>query len=166
VVRADDVRRGLDHAELTFVPALYRYVQTWAGEIRDSARVWSHYAAIRREAGLQNRKVTVEDLDSLWDRGVPRIKTLFQKDRHTLAYDKGWCVRLLFRKYSMYKTTPFAWTHYRHDWKLWNLHDYRADVIQALGGVDGILATRSSAQPGTGAGRGSSGTLRPGSRRR
>ena len=23
-----------------------------------------------------------------WDRGIPRINTIFQKDRHTLAYDK------------------------------------------------------------------------------
>lgn len=27
----------------------------------------------------------------------------------------------------------------RHDGKLWNLNSYRTDVIQALGGVEGIL---------------------------
>ena len=27
----------------------------------------------------------------------------------------------------------------RHDGKLWNLNNYRTDVIQALGGVEGIL---------------------------
>ena len=27
----------------------------------------------------------------------------------------------------------------RHDGKLWNLNNYRSDVIQALGGVEGIL---------------------------
>ena len=32
---------------------------------------------------------TLEDLEDSWDRGIPRINTLFQKDRHTLAYDKG-----------------------------------------------------------------------------
>lgn len=31
------------------------------------------------------------------------------------------------------------WTHQRHDGKLWNLNNYRTDVIQALGGVEGIL---------------------------
>ena len=27
----------------------------------------------------------------------------------------------------------------RHDGKLWNLNNYRQDIIQALGGVEGIL---------------------------
>ena len=37
--------------------------------------------------------------------------------------------------------TPHArrWTHQRHDGKLWNLNNYRTDMIQALGGVEGIL---------------------------
>ena len=37
------------------------------------------------------------------------------------------------------RTNPFWWTHERHDGKLWNLNNYRTDVIQALGGVEGIL---------------------------
>ena len=37
------------------------------------------------------------------------------------------------------KINQFWWTHQRHDGKLWNLNNYRTDVIQALGGVEGIL---------------------------
>ena len=37
------------------------------------------------------------------------------------------------------RQNPFWWTHQRHDGKLWNLNNYRTDVIQALGGVEGIL---------------------------
>ncbi|RZR92916.1 hypothetical protein BHM03_00021330 [Ensete ventricosum] len=74
-----------------------------------------------------------------WDRGIPRINTLFQKDRHTLVYDKGWRVRTEFKQYQVLKQNPFWWTHQRHDGKLWNLNNYRTDVIQALGGVEGIL---------------------------
>ncbi len=37
------------------------------------------------------------------------------------------------------KHNPFWWTHQKHDGKLWNLNNYRTDVIQALGGVEGIL---------------------------
>lgn len=166
------------------------------------------------------RRLTLEDLEDSWDRGVPRINTLFQKDRHTLAYDKGWRVRTEFkafqvntclhsnihfsvgqgmkgaessmpllyinvinssknvsyRKQGVYiteqlpgisqgfrivemieelddfckrcnvrivlqvlKQNPFWWTHQRHDGKLWNLNNYRTDMIQALGGVEGIL---------------------------
>ena len=37
------------------------------------------------------------------------------------------------------KQNPFWWTHQRHDGKLCNLNNYRTDMIQALGGVEGIL---------------------------
>ena len=85
------------------------------------------------------RRLTLEDLEDSWDRGIPRINTLFQKDRHTLAYDKGWRVRTDFKQYQVLKQNPFWWTHQRHDGKLWNLNNYRTDMIQALGGVEGIL---------------------------
>merc|ERR1712127_91794 len=65
--------------------------------------------------------------------------TLFQKDRHTLAYDKGWRVRTQFKEFQVMRQNPFWWTHQRHDGKLWNLNNYRTDMIQALGGVEGIL---------------------------
>jgi len=55
----------------------------------------------RQEANAQNRRLTLEDLDDSWDRGIPRINTLFQKDRHTLAYDKGWRVRTEFKAYQV-----------------------------------------------------------------
>lgn len=45
--------------------------------------------------------MTLEDLEDSWDRGIPRINTLFQKDRHTLAYDKGWRVRTDFKQYQV-----------------------------------------------------------------
>lgn len=48
-----------------------------------------------------SRRLTLEDLEDSWDRGIPRINTLFQKDRHTLAYDKGWRVRTDFKQYQV-----------------------------------------------------------------
>ena len=51
----------------------------------------------------------------------------------------GWRARTEFRRYSVARYDPFWWTHARHDGKLWNLNNYRTDVIQALGGVEGIL---------------------------
>ena len=50
---------------------------------------------------LLGRRLTLEDLEDSWDRGIPRINTLFQKDRHTLAYDKGWRVRTDFKQYQV-----------------------------------------------------------------
>jgi pre-mRNA-processing factor 8 len=93
----------------------------------------------RAEAAALNKRITLEDLEDTWDLGIPRINTLFQKDRHTLAYDKGWRVRVLFKMFTVCRTFPFWWTHTRHNGKLWNLNQYRTDMIQALGGVEGIL---------------------------
>lgn len=132
-------RSGMSHDEDQLIPNLFRYIQSWESEFIDSQRVWAEYALKRQEANAQNRRLTLEDLEDSWDRGIPRINTLFQKDRHTLAYDKGWRVRTDFKQYQVLKNNPFYWTHSRHDGKLWNLNNYRTDMIQALGGVEGIL---------------------------
>lgn len=83
----------MSHDEDQLIPNLYRYIQPWESEFIDSQRVWAEYALKRQEANAQSRRLTLEDLEDSWDRGVPRINTLFQKDRHTLAYDKGWRIR-------------------------------------------------------------------------
>ncbi len=33
------------------------------------------------------------DVEDIWDFGIPRISTLFQRDRLTISYDKGWWLR-------------------------------------------------------------------------
>ncbi|CDR97537.1 processing splicing factor 8, putative [Babesia bigemina] len=132
-------RSGMSHEEDQLIPNLYRYIQTWESEFIESQRVWAEYALKRQEAQAQSRRLTIEDLEDSFDRGIPRINTLFQKDRHTLAYDKGWRVQQDFKQYHIMKANPFWWTHQKHDGKLWNLNNYRTDMIQALGGVEGIL---------------------------
>lgn len=132
-------RAGLSHEEEKIIPTIFRYITSWENEFLDSQRVWAEYAIKRQEAMEQNRRLTFEDMETSWDRGIPRISTLFQKDRHTLAYDKGHRVRREFRQYSLAKFSPFWWTSSHHDGKLWNLTAYRTDVIQALGGIETIL---------------------------
>lgn len=132
-------RAGLSHDADQLIPNLFRYLQPWESEFVDSQRVWAEYALKRQEANAQNRRLTLEDLEDSWDRGIPRINTLFSKDRHTLAYDRGWRCREEMKKYHILRVNPFWWTHQRHDGKLWNLNSYRTDMIQALGGVEGIL---------------------------
>ena len=132
-------RAGLSHDEDQLIPNLFRYLQPWESEFVDSQRVWAEYALKRQEANAQNRRLTLEDLEDSWDRGIPRINTLFSKDRHTLAYDRGWRCREEMKRYHIPRVNPFWWTHQRHDGKLWNFNAYRTDMIQALGGVEGIL---------------------------
>lgn len=92
---------GMSHEEDQLIPNLYRYILPWESEFVDSQRVWAEYALKRQEALAQNRRLTLEDLEDSWDRGIPRINTLFQKDRHTLAYDKGWRVRTQFKEFQV-----------------------------------------------------------------
>ncbi len=100
-------RAGMSHEEDQLIPNLYRYLQPWEAEFMDSARVWSEYSMKRKEANAQNRRLTLEDLEDSWDRGIPRINTLFQKDRHTLAYDRGWRVRTDWKQYQLLKQYVF-----------------------------------------------------------
>ncbi|KAI7787857.1 pre-mrna processing splicing factor 8 [Diaporthe eres] len=132
-------RAGMTHDEETLIPNIFRYIIPWESEFIDSQRVWTEYSQKRLEANQQNRRLTLEDLEDSWDRGLPRINTLFQKDRSTLSFDKGFRVRAIFKQFQQMKSNPFWWTSQRHDGKLWNLNAYRTDVIQALGGVETIL---------------------------
>ncbi|KAF2138245.1 uncharacterized protein K452DRAFT_290830 [Aplosporella prunicola CBS 121167] len=132
-------RAGMSHDEETLIPNIFRYIIPWEAEFIDSQRVWTEYSQKRLEANQQNRRLTLEDLEDSWDRGLPRINTLFQKDRSTLSFDKGFRARTEFKIYQHMKSNPFWWTSQRHDGKLWNLNAYRTDVIQALGGVETIL---------------------------
>ena len=72
-------RSGMSHEEDQLIPNLYRYMSPWESEFVDSQRVWAEYALKRQEANAQNRRLTLEDLEDSWDRGIPRINTLFQK---------------------------------------------------------------------------------------
>ena len=120
-------RSGMSHDEDQLIPNLFRYIIPWETEFEESQRVWLEYAEKRKLADEENRRVTLEDLEDLWDKGIPRINTLFQQDKQTFAYDKGWRVRTEFKKYQILKVNRFWWTHQRHDGKLWNLNNYRSD---------------------------------------
>ena len=66
-------RSGMSHEEEQLIPTLYRYITPWSQEAVDSQRVWSEYALKRQEALAQNRRLTLEDLEDSWDRGIPRL---------------------------------------------------------------------------------------------
>ena len=63
----------MTHEEDQLIPNLYRYLQpreAMKPPFLDSAHVWSEYF-IRREANAQSRRLTLEDLEGSWDRGIP-----------------------------------------------------------------------------------------------
>ena len=63
-------RSGMSHEEDQIIPNLLRYIQPWESEFVDSQRVWSEYGLKRQEALAQNRRLTLEDLEDSWDRGM------------------------------------------------------------------------------------------------
>lgn len=130
---------GIGQSDQAVIPNLFRYINSWEAEASDSRRVWMEYTSKRMEAQNSNTRISLEDIEKIWDRGLPRISTLFQKDRATLASDKGFRVRQLYKNYSNEKYDPFWWVNNRHDGRLWNFTHYRSDVIQSLGGIRSIL---------------------------
>eukprot|EP00767_Chilomastix_cuspidata_P003217 gnl/Chilomastix_cuspidata/3332.p1 GENE.gnl/Chilomastix_cuspidata/3332~~gnl/Chilomastix_cuspidata/3332.p1 ORF type:complete len:3611 (-),score=172.86 gnl/Chilomastix_cuspidata/3332:1097-11722(-) len=70
-------RQGLHHEEGSIIPNLYRYVQPWEEEFSESKHVWWDYQMKLEEAREQNRPLSLEDVEESWDRGIPRINTLF-----------------------------------------------------------------------------------------
>lgn len=68
-------RSGMSHDEETLIPNIFRYIIPWESEFIDSQRVWTEYSQKRLEANQQNRRLTLEDLEDSWDRGLPRYET-------------------------------------------------------------------------------------------
>ncbi|CAF2508116.1 unnamed protein product [Rotaria sp. Silwood2] len=67
---------GMNHDEDQLIPNLYRYIMPWVAEFIDSQCVWVEYALKRQEANTLNKRLTLDDLDDYYDRGIPRINTL------------------------------------------------------------------------------------------
>jgi pre-mRNA-processing factor 8 len=57
-------RSGLSHDEDQLVPNLYRYIQPWESEFAESLVSWTEYALKRKEALVQNRRITISDLEN------------------------------------------------------------------------------------------------------
>lgn len=131
-------RAGMNNSD-KIIPTIYQYITSWEAEFIESKKVWTDFFLKKKMAMQQNRRLAFEDMEDNWDKGIPRISTLFQKERHTLAYDKGHRIRKLFKEFSIPRHNPFWWSSSSHDGKLWNLNSYRTDMIQALGGIETIL---------------------------
>nr|UXY88006.1 splicing factor Prp8 [Cryptomonas curvata] len=128
-----------DFLKIEIIPSLTNYVLGWEFEFLDSYKIWTEFLVRKFQSTLNNQNLSIDILKDLWNKGIPRINTLFQKNKHTLAYDHGWRIRLEMKKYNSVKFEPFWWTNEKHDGKLWDLNKYRIDLIQILGGIENIL---------------------------
>lgn len=121
------------------IPSLDRYFLTWKEEFCDSKFVWKEYLKRRLSKGRNKSEILFEDIEDLLDRGIPRINTLFEKNRRLLAFDHGWRIRGDFKKYQKIGLDPFWWINEVHDGKLWNLKTYRIHALDIMGGIENVL---------------------------
>ena len=122
------------------IPNVLRYVTPWQDEMRESVRVWTDYKEKAEEAMRANKRIILDDIQEMRGLGIPRIATAFQADRAALLYDIGWRVAQEFKVHNVQRPQPFWFTNNRHDGKLFSFDKYKADVVQAFGGIEAILA--------------------------
>ena len=93
----------MPYDEDQLIPNLYWYIQLWERKFFDSKKIWVEYAP-------KNRK----DRKDSWHKGIPSINTLFQKDRNTLAYDRGCRVKTEFMTYQVLRKNFLELTMLKH----------------------------------------------------
>ena len=124
---------------ITSIPVIINFIKNWQNEFEDSKEIWSDFVRRRIFFKHQQRNLTFEDIEDLWNKGIPRINTLFQKERELLAFDYGWRLRTIMEKFQIQKINPFWWTVRNHDGRLWTLEFYKDEMIKNLGGITNIL---------------------------
>ncbi|QRW11574.1 pre-mRNA-processing-splicing factor 8 [Ceratobasidium sp. AG-Ba] len=110
-VAVSHFRAGMNHEENQLIPNLYRYLQPWEVEFMGLACVLLEYSMKRREANVQNRRLTLEDLEDSWDQAID-----------TLLHTTRAGVSALIGNNISSSSTMLS-----------------VDVIAALGGIEGIL---------------------------
>jgi len=121
------------------ISSLMNFIKSWRNEFKDSKKIWNEFVNRRIQLKTTKKNISFEDVEDLWDKGIPRINTLFQKEREILAFDHGWRLRSTMEKFQIQKNNPFFWTICKHDGFLWNLDCYKSEIIKNLGGLTNIL---------------------------
>lgn len=121
------------------VSVITNFIKPWKNEFQESKKIWSEFVDRRRQLKKQHKNISFEDVEDLWNNGLPRINTLFQKEREILAFDHGWRIRVIMEKFQVQKNNPFWWTTRKHDGRLWDLDFYKTELIKNLGGITNIL---------------------------
>ncbi|TBU10414.1 PrP8 U6-snRNA-interacting domain-containing protein, partial [Hamiltosporidium tvaerminnensis] len=76
-------------------------------------------------------------LSHLLNKGLPRINTIYNKDKDIRCYDKGYRIRGIYKKYNC-KYDYLYFTDIRHDGKIYDVSSYSSECVIKLGGYKEI----------------------------
>lgn len=109
------------------LPSIGDYIRPWQREFEESEEAYSK---------LSN--MSLDEIKLLFNKGIPRISTIFHRDRNAALFDKGFRIRAMFRRYRLPKDNLFFFMSIRHDGRLWDLSCYDDDIVRYFGGLEQI----------------------------
>lgn len=132
---------GLTNDEGVPVPNVLQYYTPWETEVRESEKAWLEFRTREREAKAGGGRVSLDDVEHIIDKGLPRIRVRFSRHAGLFHFNTGFRCRLEFQRYQAGKYLKNWWFHPEHDGNICGgvLEKYRADMNIALGGVEAIL---------------------------
>lgn len=132
---------GLTNSESIPIPNVLQYYTPWETEIRESENAWLEFRSKEREAKASGGRVSLDDVEHILDKGLPRIRVRFSRNAGLFHFNTGFRLRLEFQRYQEGKYLKNWWFHPEHDGNICGgiLEKYRADMNIALGGVEAIL---------------------------
>ncbi|CBH14584.1 PRP8 protein homologue [Trypanosoma brucei gambiense DAL972] len=132
---------GLTNADNIPIPNILQYYTPWETEVRESVKAWTEFNMRDREAKAAGTRLSIDDIEHIINKGVPRIRVLFSRHAKLFQFDKGFRCRMEFQRYLAGKYLKNWWFHQEHDGNICGgvLERYRVDTNIALGGVEAIL---------------------------
>lgn len=103
--------------------------------IRDYIRPWQREFEESEEAYSKLNNMPLDEVRQLFNKGIPRISTIFHKDRNMALFDRGFRIRAMFRRYRLPKDNQFFFMSMRHDGRLWDISRYEEDIVRHFGGL-------------------------------
>lgn len=131
---------GLTNIDDKPIPNILHVYPPWETEVAEHVKATQEFAEKLKESKIHGTRISLDDLQGIMDKGIPRIRVHFSKDAKLFKCDKGFRVRLEFQKYALGKPNKNWWFSADHDGRLCSgLDKYRADMTIALGGVEAVL---------------------------
>uniref|UniRef100_G0U334 Protein kinase A catalytic subunit n=1 Tax=Trypanosoma vivax (strain Y486) TaxID=1055687 RepID=G0U334_TRYVY len=132
---------GLTNADDIPIPNILQYYTPWETEVSESIKAWTEFSVRDREAKAAGTRLSIDDIEHIINKGVPRIRVLFSRHAKLFQFDKGFRCRMEFQRFLAGKYLKNWWFHPEHDGNICGgvLERYRVDMNIALGGVEAIL---------------------------